>query len=134
VELYYALGSNPSDIKNISLESEKPSDSKVVQLLNSRGTLDEIDLKMVFYQEGKVNNLTLRFQYEFTQNQGLEDEATHLKAFDYNIKVMAQSPFKVEWQVKSSDCFLNSLQHFFNLNLGTPEQMRRFAAQIKQSH
>ena len=52
---------------------------------------------MIFYQEGKLNNLTLRIQYEFTQNQGIEDEAVHLKAFDYNIKVRAQSPFKVEW-------------------------------------
>lgn len=88
---------------------------------------------MVFYQEGKLNNLTLRIQYEFTQNQGIEDEAVHLKAFDYNIKVRAQSPFKVEWQVKSSDCFLASLQHFFNLYLGTPEQMRKFVSSAKQT-
>ena len=60
-----------------------------MDLLNERGEIDELNLKMIFYQEGKINNFTVRFQYEFTQNQGLDDEATHLKAFDYNIKVRA---------------------------------------------
>lgn len=83
---------------------------------------------MIFYQEGKLNNLTVHFTYEFTQNQGLEDEATHLKAFDYNINVRSQSPFSVEWQVKSSDCFLGSLQHFYSLHLGAQDQLRKFLA------
>ena len=58
----------------------------------------------------------------------MEDEATHFKAFDYNIKVKSHSPFKVEWQVKSSDCFLSSLQHFYSLHLGEEDQLRKFIA------
>jgi len=32
-----------------------------IELLNAQGQLDELKLKMIFYQEGKLNNLTLRF-------------------------------------------------------------------------
>ena len=60
----------------------------------------------------------------------MEDEATHLKAFDYNVKVRSQSPFSVEWQIKSSDCFLSSLQHFYSLNLGAQDQLRKFIGSI----
>ena len=109
------------DLKSIAMETEADSEPQVVDLLNENSTLDELNLKMIFYQEGKLNDLTVRFMYEFTQNQGLENEATHNKAFDYSIKVRSQSPFKVEWQIKSSDSFLSSLQHFFNLNLGLSE-------------
>ena len=83
---------------------------------------------MIFYQEQKLNNLTIHFQYEFTQNQGLEKEAVHSKAFDYNVKVRSQSPFNVEWQVKSSDCFLSSLQHFYSLHLSGVDQIRKYVS------
>ena len=75
---------------------------------------------MLFFQEGKVNVLAIRFQYTFTQNQSGND-AVHSKYIDKHIRVRSQSPFKVDWQVKSADAFLTSLQHFYTSQLSTAE-------------
>ena len=64
---------------------------------------------MLFYQACEVNNLTIRFPYSFTQNQELENDAVHSKYMEKYIKVKSHAPFKVDWQIKSSDAFLTSL-------------------------
>ena len=50
------------------------------------------------------------FTYSFTQNQGLIDEKILTKSFSEVIKLKSQSPFKIEWQVKSEDPYLNSVK------------------------
>ena len=54
------------DLTAIVVDSQEPTEQKEVNLLNARGEIDELSLKMIFYQEQKLNNLTIHFQYEFT--------------------------------------------------------------------
>ena len=56
------------DLTAIVVDSQEPTEQKEVNLLNAKGEIDELSLKMIFYQEQKLNNLTIHFQYEFTQN------------------------------------------------------------------
>ena len=80
VELFYAKGKANSidDLTAIAIDSAEIGEKKVVDLLRNcssdsadgvqRQSVEELNLKMIFYQEGKLNNLTVHFQYEFTQN------------------------------------------------------------------
>ena len=64
VELYYTKGqtANVEDLTAIDMDTEEPDDEKIVDLLvDGSGDIDELNLKMIFYQEGKLNNLTVRF-------------------------------------------------------------------------
>ena len=64
VELYYTTGqsANVEDLTAIDMDTEEPDDEKVVDLIvDGSGDINELNLKMIFYQEGKLNNLTVRF-------------------------------------------------------------------------
>ena len=49
--------------------------------------INKLKLKMIFYQEGLINNLQVNFKYEFTQNEGISNEVVHSKSFNQMIKV-----------------------------------------------
>ena len=108
-------------MKTLDIQTETEADPDQIEQLN---------LKMLFFQEGKVNNLAIRFLYEFTQNQELENDAVHSKFIDKHIRVRSQSPFKVDWHVKSANAFLGSLQHFYTSQLGGTDQLKRFQNQV----
>ena len=125
IELYYTKEATANDkerqipimsrdqvVKTLDIQTETESDLDHIEQLN---------LKILFFQEGKVNNLAIRFQYSFTQNLSLENDAVHFKYIDKHIRVRSQSPFKVDWQVKSADAFLVSLQHFYTSQLGATD-------------
>ena len=101
IELYYTKEFTASDkerqlpilsrdqvVKTLDIQTETESDPDHIE---------QINLKMLFFQEGKVNNLAIRFQYSFTQNLSLENDAIHFKYIDKHIRVRSQSPFKVDW-------------------------------------
>ena len=64
------------------------------------------------YEENVFNKIKIRFDYEFTQNQGLVDEKVHKKSLEETISLKSMSPFKLEWNLKSESCFLKSMKKF----------------------
>lgn len=52
VELFYSKGqsNNLDDFKAIDMEKAYESEERVVDLLNEKGEIDELSLKMIFYQ------------------------------------------------------------------------------------
>jgi hypothetical protein len=67
---------------------------------------------MMVYEENVFNKIKIRFDYEFTQNQGLADEKVHKKSLEETINLKSMSPFQLEWNFKSESCFLKSLKKF----------------------
>ena len=63
VELFYSKGqsNNLDDFKAIDMEKAYESEERVVDLLNEKGEIDELSLKMIFYQQQHLNNLAVEF-------------------------------------------------------------------------
>ena len=72
--------------------------------------VSEVDFKFLVYQESTTSDVAVTFTYSFTQNQGLVNEKIITKSFSEVIKLKSQNPFKIEWQVKSEDPYLNSVK------------------------
>ena len=67
---------------------------------------------MCFFNDNRLNSVYLRFDYSFTQNEGLTEEQVHSKSLTVARNIKSTSPFKVDWQVLSCDPFLSSLRSF----------------------
>lgn len=77
-----------------------------------------MDFKILVYQENTISKIFVTFTYSFTQNQGLRDERILTKSFEKEITLTSQSPFKIDWSVKSEDPYLNSVKSkLLNLKL-----------------
>jgi hypothetical protein len=50
---------------------------------------------MLVYEENVFNKIKIRFDYEFTQNQGLADEKVHKKSLEETISLKSISPFQL---------------------------------------
>lgn len=63
--------------------------------------------------------MLLRFDYSFTQNEGLAEEQPHSKSLNVSRLIRATSPFKIDWTVLSSDIFLSSLRGYLKSQIRT---------------
>jgi hypothetical protein len=72
----------------------------------------EIDLNVLFFADNRVNNIWLRFDYSFTQNEGLTQDQVHSKSLSVQKLVRSQSPFRIDWQVMCKNPFVSSLRTY----------------------
>jgi len=78
----------------------------------------EIELNFFFFADNRINNIWLRFDYSFTQNEGLAQDSVHSKSLSIVKSIRSQSPFKIEWQVISKNPFVSSLRSYLKQNIG----------------
>jgi hypothetical protein len=76
-------------------------------------------LNLCFFSDNRFNNVLLRFDYSFTQNEGLAEEQPHSKSLNVSRLIRATSPFKIDWTVLSSDIFLSSLRGYLKSQIRT---------------
>ena len=77
IELYYTkeVSSNDKERKIPIMSRDKAVKTLPIKTETKAQSdhIEQLKLKMLFFQEGKVNNLAIRFQYTFTQNQSGND-------------------------------------------------------------
>jgi hypothetical protein len=74
-------------------------------------TKRRLRLALRFFQESPSNTVNLTFNYSFTQNSDKEaNKAIMSQHFKKALKVQSMSPFRLEWEVKNSDPFIQNMR------------------------
>ncbi|CDW91723.1 UNKNOWN [Stylonychia lemnae] len=110
VELFYEINpdSDSNQIENQKLqELDYSQENHKLQLpLDARS----IRIASKFYLESQ-NSINILFRYSFTQNSDKEDQKQIMRQqYRKALKIKSQSPFKISWDIKNSDPFIQNLK------------------------
>jgi hypothetical protein len=107
IEIFYTLDTESVSPVYTEIDYAQENNSSSITLPNECRRL-KIGLK--FYQEA-YNKVNMLFRYAFTQNSDKGSQKQVMtQAVRKTIRLNSQSPFKVEWNVRTADPYLQNLK------------------------
>lgn len=93
-----------------------PESNDKIELFDVKNLL----FKFLIYQESTLHTVKFKFEYSFTQNQGLKNETVFHKSIEETVELKSESPFSIAWEVRQEDPFLDSLKNQLQFMSGSP--------------